>query len=268
MARARLDAFRAILRGMSGAQGSGPGPDGRHDDLTPEDLAGLSWQVPDDPRELLADPDPVGGSDDPPATPATTSWAERRAARRRRLMLTAGVVAISMLVVAISGAVGAWIVGPQASAPPAAPLASALPDPGQIGGLLPDAVLQDGQTAVSARSLRPAVVVVVPADCDECAELLTTIAPQVASFGYAMVAVGAPGQEDQLSALAETVGTTRLATVIDPQDTLRATYGITGSTIVLVRNDGVVVDVVRDPTPDTRIESALVDLAPAAGLDA
>ena len=252
---------------MSGAPGSGPGPDGRHDDLTPEDLAGLTLHVPDDPRELLAEPDPVAAADDPPTTPATSTWADRRAARRRRLTLTAGVVAISMLVVAISGAVGAWIVGPQASAPPAAPLASALPAPGQVGGLLPDVVLQDGETAVAARSIRPAVIVLVPPDCDECAELLTTLAPQVGSFGYAMVAVGAPGQDDQLAALAETVGTTRLATVTDPRGTLRTTYGLTGATIVLVRDDGVVVDVVRDPTPDTRIEGALVDMAPAAGLD-
>jgi hypothetical protein len=33
--------------------------------------------------------------------------------------------------------------------------------------------------------------------------------------------------------------------------------------LLLVRNDGVVVDVVREPSPDTRLESALVDLAPA-----
>ena len=252
---------------MSGAQGSGPGPDGRHDDLTPEDLVGLTLHVPDDARELLAESDPSAAAE-PPTTPATRTWAERRAARRRRLTVTAGVVAISMLVVAISGAVGAWIVGPQASAPPAAPLASALPAPGQVGGLLPDAVLQDGETAVAARSIRPAVIVLVPPDCDECAELLTALAPQVGSFGYTLVAVGAAGQDEQLAALSETVGTTRLATMTDPRDALRTTYGMTGATIVLVRDDGVAVDVVRDPTPDTRIEAALVDMAPAVGLDA
>ncbi|MEO8556457.1 MAG: hypothetical protein ABI474_07275 [Actinomycetota bacterium] len=250
---------------MSGVGASGPGPDGRHDDLTPEDLAGLSLHIPDDPRELLAERAPRVAPDDRQPVPATRSRADHRKARRRRLTLTAAVVAISMLVVALSGAVGAWIVGPQASAPPAVPLANVLPDPGQVGGLLPDAALQDGGATIPARALRPAVIVVVPPACDECAELLTTLAPQVASFGYSMVAVGAPGQEQQLTALAETVGTTRLATLVDQQGTLRAAYGLTGSTIVLVRNDGVVVDVVRDPTPETRIEGALVSMAPAAG---
>jgi len=279
MARARLPTISAILGSMTGARGSRPGPDGRHDDLAPEDLEGLTLQIPDDARELTTDTpaaelplveqptaDPTSEASGP--TPAVGTWAERRAARRRRLTITAGVVAVSMLVVAISGAIGAWIVGPQASAPPAVPLASALPPPGQVGGLLPDAVLQDGASTVSARSLRPAVVVLVPSDCDECAELLTTLAPQVGSFGYALVAVGTPGQDDQLAALAESVGTTRLATLTDPQNELGAAYGFTGATVVLVRNDGVVVDVVRDATPGTRIEGALVDMAPAVGLDA
>lgn len=274
MARARLTAISAILKPMSGARGSGPAPDGRHDDLTPEDLAGLTLHVPDDARELTDEPptDAVPATEPQAAQPQTIqpgeTWAERRAARRRRLTITAGVVAVSMLVVAISGAVGAWIVGPQASAPPAAPLASVLPAPGQVGGLLPDAVLQDGETVLAASSLRPAVMVLVPPDCDECSDLLATLAPQVGSFGYTLVAVGGPGQEDQLAALVENVGSTRLAAVTDQQNTLGSAYALTGATIVLVRDDGVVVDVVRDATPDTRIEGGLVDMAPAVGLDA
>lgn len=279
MARARLPAISAILKTMNGARGPGPDPDGRHDDLAPEDLAGLTLHVPDDARELTAEPPPPEPPlpkpapaqpppDEPRATPPGGTWAERRAARRRRLVLTAGVVAVSMLVVALSGAVGAWIVGPQASSPPAAPLASALPAPGQVGGLLPDVVLQDGETVRSARSLRPAVLVLVPPDCDDCAGLLATLAPQVGSFGYSLVAVGTAGQEGQLAALVDSVDTTRLATATDPDGALGSAYSSTGPTIVLVRDDGVVIDVVRDAIPDTRIEGSLVDLAPAAGLDA
>jgi hypothetical protein len=173
-----------------------------------------------------------------------------------------------MVVVALSGAVGAWIVGPQASAPSAVPLASVNAAPGQIGGLLPaDAVLQNGSAAITAQSLRPAVIAVIPADCDECADLLSTLAPQVGSFGFPLVAVGAPEQSDQLGALTETVGSTRLVTLTDAQGALRTAFGGTGVTLLLVRDDGVVVQVVRDPTPDTRIEAALVEMAPAAGLD-
>ncbi len=252
---------------MSGSRGAGPSPDGRHDDLAPEELDGLILHAPDDPRAL--ENDPATWDDVPaPGPPAAPTWADRRTARRRRLSLTAGIVAASMVVVAVSGAVGAWIVGPQASAPGAVPLASVNAEPGQIGGLLPgDAVLQNGSAAITARSLRPAVIAVVPADCDECATLLSTVAPQVGSFGFPLVAVGAPEQIDQLAALAETVGGTRLATLTDPQGALRTAFGGTGVTLLLVRDDGVVVQVVRDPTPDTRIEAALVEMAPAAGLN-
>jgi len=263
---------------MSSSRDLGPSPDGRHDDLLPGDLDGLTLHVPDDPRELASDraawlaegdpeetvPGPVRR--DPWAGPPARSHADRRAERRRRHSLTAGVVLASMLVVAVSGAVGAWIVGPQAAAPPAAPLASAVPDPGQLGGLLPEIVLQDGSTPVTARSLRPAVLALVPSECDECSELLTTLAPQVSSFGVSLVAVGDPQQAAQLAGLKGGVGPTRLATLTDPTNGLRAAYGLTGVTLLLVRDDGVVVDVVRNPTPDTHIEAALVELVPSSGI--
>jgi hypothetical protein len=250
---------------MSGSRGAGPSPDGRHDDLPPEDLVGLTLHAPDDPRDLAGDLDAwlteeATGVD----APASDTWADRRDARRRRLAVTAGVLVVSLLIVAVSSAVGAWIVGPQASAPPAAPLASAVPDPGQIGGLLPeDAVLQDGSTPISARSLRPSVIALVPDSCDECEELLATVAEQARSFGVSTVAVGGADQADQLATLSEAVGPMQMPTLTDPSNTLRATYGLTGITLLLVRNDGVVVDVVRDPTPDTRLEGDLVELVTA-----
>jgi hypothetical protein len=261
---------------MSSSRGLGPSPDGRHDDLLPEDLDGLTLHVPDDPRELASDratwlaegiPDePVARDPARLSGPAGSSRADRRAARRRRLSLTAAVVLVSMLVVAISGAVGAWIVGPQAAAPPAAPLASAVPDPGQLGGLLPEIVLQDGTTPVTARSLRPAVIALVPPECDECTALLATLAPQVGSFGVALVAVADPQQAAQLETLAAELEPSQVTTLTDPTNGLRTMYGLTGVTLLLVRDDGVVVDVVRDPTPDTRIEASLVELVPSTGI--
>ncbi len=241
------------------------GPELGHDDLLPEDLAGLTLHAPDDPRDLEADRDAwLTEEETGPVAPHSGAWTQRREARRRRLALTAAVLVFTLLIVAISGAVGAWIVGPQASAPPAAPLANAAPAPGQIGGLLPeDAVLQDGSTPISARSVRPSVIALVPAQCDECEDLLTTVAQQAGSFGVSTVAIGGTDQADQLAALSEAVGPLQMSTLTDPANTLRATYGLTGITLLLVRDDGVVVDVVRDPTPDTRLEGGLVELVPA-----
>ncbi len=250
---------------MSVPRGAGPSPDGRHDDLLPEDLAGLTLHAPDDPRDLEADRDAwLTEEETGLIAPESGTWAQRRQARRRRLSLTAGVLVVALLVVAVSSAVGAWIVGPQASAPPAAPLASPAPDTGQIGGLLPeDAVLQDGSTPISARSLRPSVLALVPAQCDECEELLTTVAQQAGSFGVSTVAIGGADQAEQLAALSEAVGSLQMSTLTDPTNTLRATYGLTGVTLLLVRDDGVVADVVRNPTADTHLEVGLVELVPA-----
>ena len=162
--------------------------------------------------------------------------------------MTAGVLVVSLLIVAISSAVGAWIVGPQASAPPAAPLASTGPDPGQIGGLLPEeAVLQDGATPITARSLRPAVIALIPEPCDECQDLLTAVVEQAGSFGVSTVVVGGSDQAAQLAALSEAAGPMQLTALTDPANTLRATYGLTGITLLLVRDDGVVVDVRARP---------------------
>jgi hypothetical protein len=194
-----------------------------------------------------------------------STWVQPRGARRRRLTITAAVVLVSMVVVAISGAVGAWIVGRQA-APTQAALASSDRPPGQIGGLLPPvAVLQNGESGVLAQSLRPAVIALVPASCSDGAELVTQLAPQVGSFGVPLVAVGAAGQADQLDQLSAAAGTSRLVTLIDSEQRLRDVYGMAGTTLLLVRADGVVADVVDNAAPGIHLESDLVDLVPGVG---
>lgn len=261
-----------------------PGPDGHHDDLAPDQIEQISVDIPDDASALSSDRElwlaedaldadaaqalevAQGGGPNPPPDEPFTTWRERRDARRRRLAITAAVVVVSMVVVALSGAIGALIVGPQASAPGAAPLASPAVSPGQVGGLLPaDVLLQNGDATLTAQSLRPAVIAVIPPDCAECAELLTALAPQVGSFGVPLIAVGGPTQAEQLGELADAVGSTRLITLTDPSQRLRATYGTAGATLLMVRDDGVVVDAVRDPLPGVRLESALVELVPGVG---
>lgn len=252
---------------MSGARGTGPSPDGHHDDLLPEELAGLTLHAPDDPRELDADRERWlhEAQTLPPASPLR-SLQERRSAQRRRLVITASVVLISMLGVALSGAVGAWIWGPHAASPPAAPLATGGPPPGEVGGLLPDVTVFAGSTPVSAQSLRPAVLALVPPSCPTCAELLASIEPDIHSFGVSLAVVGGSGQAAQLDALSAAVGPTRLATVTDPAGALASTYQADGVTLLLVRDDGVLLDVVRDPPPGVHLQADLVDLVPAIGL--
>ena len=114
---------------VSGSSQDGPKPDGHHDDLDPRELERLNVQIPDDPASSTSTERPGSPRkrsrprlpQTPASTPPRGTWTARRGARRRRLAITAGVVLISMVVVAISGAVGAWIVGsagvPQRIAP-------------------------------------------------------------------------------------------------------------------------------------------------------
>ncbi|HEX5017824.1 MAG TPA: hypothetical protein VFX15_09595 [Actinomycetes bacterium] len=258
----------------SGPSHEGPRPDGHHDDLDAREVERLNVEIPDDASELDTDREAwlaeVAFEEDaagPLAATPGSAWAVRRASRRRRLVITAGIVLASMLVVAFSGAVGAWLVGPQTSQN-ASPLARTGPEPGQIGGLLPrDVVLETGEADLEAQSIRPAVIALVPAGCLDCEQLMSTIAPQVGSFGLSLVAVAGPGQDDQLATLSDIVGANRLVTLTDPEEQLRSVYGLTGLTLLLVRADGVVVDILRDPPPNLRLESALVNLVPGVGAD-
>jgi hypothetical protein len=240
-----------------------PDPDGHHDDLSAEDLDGLSQLVPDDARELSAESDAwrreaTQQRQPTPFPPATR--VRRSPSRRHRLSMTAGLMVFSMLVVALSGVVGALVLPASPSGPPPAPLASVTPLPGQVGGLLPAATLADGSSPVSARSVRPAIVALVPVDCEPCADLLREVRRQGAEFSLPVTLVGGSDQGAQLSDLERALGAYRLDVLTDPAGTLATTYGPTVLTLLLVRDDGVVADIVRDPPPDLRLESTLVSL--------
>ena len=272
--------------GGPGGFGRGrPSPDGRHDDLDPRELQKLDITIPDDASALdpdlelwLAEAATEPASPPPPEPPtgpgdhidfagqpgARDPWAARRGARGRRLAVTAGVVLVSMVVVALSGVVGAWIVGPRTGQTPAA-LATQAPDDGQVGGLMPaDAVLQNGESTVAAQSIRPAVMVVVPPECADCEQLLESLSPQAGSFGVPLVAVGGPAQADQLAALTDAVGSARLVSLTDPDQVLASAYGPDTATVVVVGSDGLVTDVIHDPVPTVPIGPDLVDIVPGA----
>ena len=241
-----------------------PDPDGHHDDLSAEDLDGLSLLVPDDARELFVErgswlPEEA---DSPPPQPAPPPWREgTRRSRRQRLSLTAGLIICSMLAVALSGVVGAFVLPAQQPGPPAAPLASVGPAPGQIGGLVPAATLTQAGAPVAARSLRPAVIALVPDGCDRCADLFREVRRQGVEFGIPLTLIGGPDQVAQLSDLETSLGAFRLDVFIDPARAFATSYGPTVPTLLLVRDDGVVADIVPDPAPDLRLESTLVSLS-------
>lgn len=247
---------------MSAAGSARPDPDGHHDDLPADDLAGLSFVVPDDARELSGDRDQWLAES--PVEREWTSTPQPRspaAARRRRLTITAALLIGSLLVVALSGTLAGLLSPTTSPKAPPSPLATPAPAPGQVGGLLPSTTLVQSGEPVPARALRPAVIVLLPDACNTCVDLVRELRRQAAEFGYPVNLVGGLDQSQQLSDLGTALGSYRLNVLSDPDDTFASTYGLSVPTLILVRDDGLVVDIVRDPPVSLRLEAVLATLS-------
>ena len=163
----------------------------------------------------------------------------------------------------MSGALAGVLQQATPAGAPVAPLASVAPDPGEVGGLLPATTLSGGGDPVPSRSLRPAVVALLPDSCESCAELIREVRRQASEFGLPVSLVGPPVQTGQLTALEQELGSYRLDVLTDPQDAFQSAYGHTVPTLIMVGDNGVVADVVRNPTSTVRLESVLAGLSPA-----
>lgn len=262
---------RVIIRVMPTARPGRPDPDGRHDDLTAADLDGL-WQcVPDDARDLDADraawlrepdstsptisrPEIVVQPDPPTALRSSTSR------RRRRLTITAVILTLSFLVPVVAGAIGGFLASNADSDTSAAPLAEVPASPGQIGGLLPQATLVRDGVPVQSQSIRPAVVVLIPPACADCIESLRALRQQAAEFDLNVTIIGTDAQAEQLVTLDRALGSVAVDVLIDRDGAFAGTYGSTDLNVLLVRDDGVLADILRNPPTDLRLEPALIGL--------
>lgn len=252
--------------------GGAPGPDGRHDDLDADELEGLALFVPDDARSLDADrlryveelrakardgapgtaPGPAAGR---PGLPPVG------APRLGRFGLPASLVVVVLVVVGLVGSV-MTVFAPRNVGPPSLPrpLATApTAEPGRVGGLLPDATVAVAGREMSLQEVRPALLALVPAGCTDCADALRSLALQGREHGLRLVLTGT-GQAEELAALDRgTLGGD--ATVVDdPSGALADAVDPSGVTAVLVHVDGVIGDVVRDCTAETRLDSSLARL--------
>ena len=259
---------------MSRPRRPGPSPDGRHDDLPPDQWRELSLDVPDDPRALDADRQQWlrEVSESPEAAPLFGKPRRSRPARSgQRLVITAAVLLVSLVVVAVSGLLASLALVPATQGPTPAPLAADVESVGKVGGLLPVVSLSeanplaDTSTPVAAQSLRPAVIALVPDDCADCAALLRAVAGQASQYQIPLTLIGPTSQGEQLTTLAAELGTFRLDVLTDSSGDFRDTFGNAQPTLVLVREDGVIVDVVRGAQEGDRLESALVQLVPSLG---
>jgi hypothetical protein len=238
--------------------------------------------VPDDARDL--EPDRLAW--------LALERTRRRRARLRRLVLTrrwerfglsGPVVVLCLLVTAGVGALAVVFVPRPATAPPGpAPLSSVAaltvptlpsttgpppisvpavegPDGGRLGRRLPEVALDADLAGVRSPDLRPAVILLVPADC-RCEAAVTAVYRQAREFRLAtwLVAAGsASATAAGLVHLDESAAAGGARWALDADAALARALAARGLTLALVRADGVLTGLLRDVPLDPRAIPAL-----------
>jgi len=238
---------------------SGGGPE--RDDFG---LPRVDVVVPDDARELDRD--------------VQAYHRELRALRRRMLLrrlwapltrhglvmpLVASCLALTLLagtlLTLFTAGQAAWV---PATPPrsPAAPAASRAPLRGPVGEPLPGGDLVIGGRETPMRSLPPAVLAVVPANC-RCVAALRQLASQTSAAGAFLYLVGAPGTP--VAALTRQPGLRAAQPAEDPTGLLASSYRLTGLTAILVGPSRLVTAVIRARSGRLPLGTALSTVVPA-----
>jgi hypothetical protein len=213
--------------------------------------------VPDDPRELAAE-----------AAAVRAELAKEARQRRRRALLRPGlsvpfVALLLLLVAALSSLI--IVMTPATRRPPeAAPQATPTGEPGTVGALLPDLILNDGAgRPVGLRQTRPAAVLLMPDGCG-CEQAAAEL---VLASRSSLVTVELIGGEHS-PGLPNGSADARVLTLADPQKGLAAALSGPGPvppettpTAVLVRSDGVIAEIVRNPEHPRDLTDALAHLS-------
>ena len=139
----------------------------------------------------------------------------------------------------------------------AEPLAKSTVATGQVGGLLPPTPVTTtyGDT-VSAASLRPALMVLLPSHCN-CPTLLDSLAAQAAEVDLQLVVIGPQAPDAEVAALPGQLHHGEVVAAYDHDSALSLAYAARGVTALVVAGDGVVTYVQRNVTPATRLELPL-----------
>jgi hypothetical protein len=174
----------------------------------------------------------------------------RRRAVLRRVFARPGVTALAMTAAGLAlAAVVALLLnlmdpevmhkGPVALPIAAHPSAAA----GQTHGLIPDVALQSPSgDSVPSRTLRPAVLALLPLHCD-CAPLLNSLADGAATATLPLVVVAPTVADAEATALSGQLTKGNPEVFYDSAGTLARDFGATGLTLVILDRDGTIFSV-------------------------
>ena len=202
--------------------------------------------VPDDIRELDTD--------------VAAYHRELRSAVPRNRWTRYGVVRPLLVLVlvglATAGSMMA-LLAPQAPRYAAAQdLASPSAPVGQVGGRLPDEQVLVSGVPVDLRTLRPALLVVVPPRCS-CDGLVRALLAQTAQYSLRLVLATHDLPAAEVAAVRD-AALGRATVVEDPSGALAAAFG--ARALVFVHADGLVTQVVHEPSASARYELPLSQL--------
>lgn len=242
-----------------GRDNNGRSDDGRFDDLPPVDVV-----VPDDASELVHEARAVQRElhreqlRASVARPFLTS-------RWRRFGLSGPLIVVVLLLVGlVASTLGVLRPRQAAQRPAALPLAETTAPTGEIGGLLPAGEITARGATFDSRALRPAVLVVVPAEC-RCDQLLDTVFRQAQEYGLAMYVIGGDGAATvEVNDLARGIGNGTAVSIGDENRTLSTMHDGSGVTAILVHADGVIRAIHRDLPMGVRLEPDLALLSSRA----
>lgn len=229
-------------------------------------------------------PDPSAGDlPDLPVVPDDASSLERdvealrrerralaRSRRVRRLLrgrsgagLGGPVVAAALLVVALVATLPVLLRPALDADPRARPLAAPSVPPGRVGGLLPDVTLETPVGDLAARDVaRPGVLELVPTRCG-CDAAVREAVDQAREYtrNIRLVTDGrVAGAAQEADRLRVDVSRGLARSAQDPLGALATAFRARGVTLVLLRADGVVLDVLPDVQPGERLEQRLTVL--------
>lgn len=213
--------------------------------------------MPDDISELEAEV-ALLRSEQPARQPEPLLRRMLKTRRWRRYGLSGPLVVVVLLVVLFFASL-VFLLLPTPPAPPRVrPLAHPRAAIGQPGGLLPDLALLVGSTeAIRLRSLRPAVVVLLPGGCD-CTALVSDVITSTSPSRLQVVLVGQGA--DPL--LPRTAPTNRAHAGTDSGGRLASAFQLAGQPIaIFVRSDGTVSRVLRGAGPGAEIHEEVAGLA-------
>lgn len=252
-----------------GARPPGDGDNSPHDDSPQSNDPFTDLVIPDDARELDADLR---------AWQREERWRRRRdrassvlprRLRGRRLGVGVPIALLVLLAVSLLVSFAAGfnaLLGanppPHTARPQALPLADPQVPAGQPGGLLPAVDVTASGRTISARDLRPAVVLLAPPGCD-CDAQVHSLVGQAQAYRLSVYLIGPPAQHSSLANLAAGPGQAVPVVVDDPSGTFATTYEPQELTAVLVAADGVIERVVTGIDADTHLEAQLRPLVAA-----